>query len=166
MKKRITRLGCILVFAVVALAATCWRQGNVSLPLHKALAQDDFDDADFVIWQKTIGVTATQRIRITVAKWNPSEEHPIIYRWVFSNETGFTVFQSPTQSLMVGDFNSDDVSYNDLNVIAEPGTGRKQVLLQVIESRRGRRSSSIVGAMEIINEDGTTAAYDRFGDFL
>ena len=165
MKKSITRLGCILVFAFVALATTCWRQGNVSLPLNKALAQGDSDGGDFVIWQKTLGVTATQRIRITVAKGNASEDLPFSYRGVFSDEAGFVVFRSPTQ-LVVGDFNSVDVSYHDLNMIAEPGTGRKQVLLQVIESRLGRKPSILFGALEIINEDGTTAAYDRFGDFL
>jgi hypothetical protein len=164
MKKRIMHLSGIVALAFVALAAALWGQGNFSLPLSKALAQGDTDGVDFVVWQKITGVTATQVIRISVAKGNSREEQPIELRCVVSDQAGVVVF-TPTH-LMVGDFDSIDISYADLNIIAEPGTGRKQVMLQVIESRRGRRSSSIVGAMEIINQDGTTAVYDRFGDFL
>lgn len=163
MKKRTIRLSGILAFAVVAMAGAFWGQGKLSPPLNRALAQGDVDAADFIVWQTIIGVTPTQVIRISAANGNSREEPPIDLRCVVSDQAGVVIF-TPTH-LMVGDFDSVDISYADLNMIAEPVTGRKQVKLQIIESRRGRKPSSIVGAMEIINEDGTTAVYDRFGNF-
>ena len=159
MKKRSIRL--IVGLALIALAVTSLQQESFSVQFQKALAQIDVHD--FVIWQRSFGLTATQKARITLAK--PSGAPPTNYSYDCYDQLGFVVFTSPP-TVLVGDFNSVDILYEDLDIAAEPGTGRKQVMLRVVGLREGRLLSNITGALEIVNADGTTATYQPFGDVL
>jgi hypothetical protein len=161
MKYKITRVGWVIGFAIAALLVLSFQQVNTSLQVANAFAEDG---RDFLIWQRTVGPTATQTVRISVANLKPSNGYPVSWRCVLFDQEGFVVFTSPTQLVQVGHFNFVDISYSDVNVAPEAGSGRKQVMLQVIEIRERRNSSDISGAVEIINEDGTTASYEPFGN--
>jgi hypothetical protein len=154
MKKRSIRVIGIVGLTLVAFAVTFLLQKEF-VQIQKALAQSG---PDFVIWQSTFGFTATQKARISLVK--PSGGPPTNYSYDCYDQSGLVVF-TPT-TLMVGDFDSVDIRYEDLDIAAEPGTGRKQVMVRVVGLREGRSVSNVVGALEIINADGTTATYQRF----
>lgn len=162
MKNRVTRPLCIVALATIAFAAISSQQGSVSVPLQKVLAQNgDQDAADFIIWQETIVITANQIVRVAVGN---NSRLPISYLVDVSIDQGTVLIRTPAQLVQPGQFSYRDVDYGDLNMTPEPGTGRKQVLLRVVESRSRQRSSDIVGAVEIVNSDGTTCNYQPFGN--
>jgi hypothetical protein len=157
MKNSVTRLLCIVALATIAFAAISSQQGNVSVLLQKVLAQkDDHDAADFIVWQETVGMTANQIVRVSAGNYS---SFPISYLVDVSTDEGTMLIRTMAQVVQPGQFNYRDIHYGDLNMTPEPGTGRKHVLLRVIEPRNRQRSSEIVGAVEIINSDGTTSNY-------
>ena len=155
-----TRLRHFLVLIAVVLVSTCFDFWSPSLQPARALAQQDgdTDGADFLIWQRTLGIVPGQMMRVTVA--NPGETReppPLFFLCKVLDQNGTLVFQTPSREVQPRGFQYEDIMFADLAVLAgEPATGRKQMSLRVeVRTRRGAGSSNAGGTLEVI--DGDTA---------
>jgi len=160
MKKRIKYAS---VLAAVVLIATCLYFGSPSLQRARALAQQDGGSAgaDRLVWERTLGSVPGQMLRVTVA--NPGETReppPLFFLCKVLDQNGVVVFQSARREVPARHFRYEDINFEDLGgVVGEPGTGRRQVMIQVsIQAARGGRTSNVESSLEVINTDtGATA---------
>jgi len=167
MNKRIKHTSLL---AILVLVATFHGSQHSSLQPARALAQQDSDTdgADFLIWQRTLGIVPGQMLRVTVA--NPGqtrEPPPLFFLCKVLTPNGVVVFQTDELAVLAPGFRYEDINVEDLDaVVGDPGTGRRQVVMRV-ETRiaRGARSSNGMGSFEIIDKDtGRTAIYHHFED--
>lgn len=170
MKKRIKYVSLLVV---VVLVAICLEVGRSSPQPSRALAQQDgdTDGADFLVWQRTLGIVPGQMMRVTVA--NPGETReppPLFFLCKVLDQNGALVFQTLSREVPTRGFRYEDIMFSDLAVLAgEPTTGRKQMSLRVeVRTARGARSSNVGGTLEVIDTDtGKTSIYHpMFGDIL
>jgi hypothetical protein len=162
MKKRIKYMS---VLAVVVLIATCFEFGSPSLqPARaRALQDGDVDGADFLIWHRTLGTVPGQVVRITVA--NPADTRspgPVTFQCMVFDPNGVLVFQTERREVPPRGFRYEDIVFGDLGaIVGEPGTGRKQVLIQgLIQVPRGTKPSDISITGEVLDQQtGRTSSY-------
>ena len=165
MKKRIKYVSLLVV---VVVAATCFGFESSSPRPARALALQT-DGRDFLVWQKNFGIVPGQMIRISVA--NPAETRtlaPLTFHCMVFDQNGILVFQTEGDVPPRG-FGFEDILFGDLGALAaEPGTGRKQLSLQVVlRVPRGPKSPNIAGSLEIIDGDtGKTTAHITFPDVV
>lgn len=166
MRKRVMS---ITVLAVVLLIGTCFQFGSLLPQPARVLSQSgDTDNADFLIWQRTIGVTPTQIVRITMANLSTGRQaQPLTFQCAVFDRNGTRVFNSSSIEVPAGGFRHVDVRYDDLDIVFEAGTGRKQASLQLaiqeafISSYQvsGGDSTGLVGSLELIDATGKTTIY-------
>ena len=162
MKKRIKYVSTLIVVAVVT---TCFGFDSSSPQPVRALALQT-DGRDFLVWQRNLGIVPGQMIRISVA--NPAETRTLAsltFHCIVFDQNGI-LFQAEGDVPPQG-FRFEDILYGDLGALAaEPGTGRKQMRLQVgLRVPRGPGSPNVAGSLEIIDGDtGKTAAHITFPD--
>jgi hypothetical protein len=163
------RIRQFFALMLVAMGIICFQFGS-STP-QPARAQDGSSDgADFLVWQRTLGIVPGQMLRVTVA--NPGETReppPIFFLCKVFDQNGALVFQSDQREVPSRHFRYEDINFEDLSgVVGEPGTGRRQVIIQLlIRTARGARSSNVNSSLETINKDtGATASHWYYHDLL
>src|SRR5688572_902182 len=135
-KKMETRLKHFLMLIAVVLVATCFDFGSPSLQPARALAQPDgdTDGADFLAWQRTLGIVPGQKMRVAVA--NPGETReppPLFFLCKVINQNGVVVVQTTEREVPASGFRYEDIEFEELDsVVGDPGTGRRQVMVQVV----------------------------------
>ena len=164
------RVKQFFVVMLVAMGIICFQFGSSTL--QPARAQDgNTDGADFLVWQRTLGIAPGQMLRVTVA--NPGETReppPLFFLCKILDQNGELVFQTLRREVPSRGFRYEDIMFGDLAVLAgEPTTGRKQMSLRVeVRTARGARSSNVGGTLEVIDTDtGKSIIYDPIhGDIL
>jgi hypothetical protein len=157
------------VLTWVVLAAACFQFGSSSPQSANGLTlQGNTDGRDFLVWQKNLGLTPGQFARITVADLADTRSRgPITFRCMAFDQNGVLVFQTAQREMPPRGFRFVDVNFGDLGpIVGDPATDRKQVMIQVVvNGPRGSNSSDVLGSLELVNSDGTTAAHATLAQF-
>lgn len=162
MKKR---MACVIIVATVVLLGTCFEFGNPFPQPTRALSQGDgdVDAADFLAWQRNIGIIPTQMLRITVANRSTGRNvQPLSFQVAIFDQNGVRVFQTDRREVPPQGFRYEDILFGDLGAIEpEPMTRRLQGALDILITVPDRKYD--VGlSLEVVDiETGKTTVYDQ-----
>lgn len=108
------------------------------------------------------GITPDQTLRLTIARVSGEPRNPPpevnVGAWILDN-SGRAVLQSPYVQIPLNQFRIFDFNASSLPMMAEPGTGRKQVrVLLVSDAEFATPTDLFTVSLEGINGDGRTQA--------
>jgi hypothetical protein len=166
MNNRITRRRYVIGLAVVALAAASFQLGGRPEPA-KARALTGGSSSDLSAWRSNFGTVSGQTARVTVANLaTTSVPGLVIFRCMFFDQNGTLVAESQGTEVPAGQFRGADFLYGGFGMDGEPGTGRKQVMMEVvIQSVRGTESPESLVTVEVLDQNGKTATLPTLAQF-
>jgi len=161
------RIKYISVLSVAVLAAACFQFGSSSPQSAHGLTLQ-VDGRDFVVWRKNYGIIPGQFARITVGDLSATHSRgPLTFRCMVFDQNGVLVFQTQGREIPPRGFRFADINFGDLGgVVGEPGTDRKQVMVEVVvNGPRGSKFSDVIGSLELVDSDGKTAAHATLAQY-
>ena len=142
----------ILILAVIAIAAMFFQFGNSRLKTPEAHART----GGLFTASQVFGLVPGQRARFCVGTLT-SRGPAVDWSIPISNERGVLLLLPATHS-PAGEWRCLDVPHSSLPVSGEPATGRVQVAARyLIRAPVGTKPADIIGSLEIVNGDGTSA---------
>lgn len=153
MKRRVTLM---IVPAMLILLGTCFQFGSPQSNQARATLPV-VDGRDFLIWQRTIGIAASQMVRVTVANLTTGRNAgPLSFQCTVFDQNGARVFQTTLKEVPPQGFRYEDIVFGDLGAVSgDPVTLRKQLGVQVILNSFTdpitANAAKAIGSLEIID---------------
>ena len=166
MNRIFTRQRPLIGLAMVLLAVACFQLGNTPEPV-RARAFAQIDGSDLSVWRSNFGTVSGQTARVTVANLaTKSVPSLVIFRCMFLDQNGTLVGESQRTEVPSGQFRGADFLHGGFGMDGEPGSGRKQVMMQVvIQSVRGTNAPPSLVTVEVLDHDGKTASLPKLAQF-